>query len=49
VVESARKHGFDDDSMFHAVRNYVRVFDLDEVVMFIGPAENGAMLEVGVL
>lgn len=49
IADSARKHGVDDDSMLHAVRNYVRVFELGEVAMFIGPAEDGAMLEVGVV
>lgn len=38
-----------NDAMLHAIRNYVRVFELDEVAMFIGPAEDGAMLEVGVV
>jgi hypothetical protein len=35
--------------MFHAVRNAMRGFDVDEVLMFIGPDRNGALLEVGVL
>ena len=35
--------------MFHAVRNAMKGFDVDEVLMFIGPDRNGALLEVGVL
>ncbi len=36
--------------MRHALRNYVRVFDdQGEVAMFIGPALDGTMLEVGVV
>jgi hypothetical protein len=35
--------------MFHAVRNAMKGFDADEVLMFIGPDRNGALLEVGVL
>lgn len=35
--------------MFHAVRNAMKGFDVDEVRMFIGPDRHGALLEVGVL
>ena len=38
-----------DDDMSHAIRNAMKGFDVDEVLMFIGPARNGALLEVGVL
>jgi hypothetical protein len=49
VTESARKHGVEDDDMLHALRNYLKVFSLGEVAMFIGPAYDGAVLEVGVI
>jgi len=35
--------------MFHAVRNAMKGLDVDEVLMFIGPDRNGALLEVGIL
>jgi hypothetical protein len=34
--------------MRHAYRNPVRVFDLDELTMLIGPDTSGTPLEVGV-
>ncbi len=46
----ARKHGVPDDDMVHAVRNAIRRVDMDEqLVMLIGPARDGALLEIGVL
>jgi len=48
-MRSADKHGVSHTDAEHALRNYVRVFDQGEVVMFIGPAADGAMLEVGVV
>ena len=46
----ARKHGIADDDMLHAVRAAMRhvVMD-DELTMLIGPARDGALLELGVL
>lgn len=48
VLESARKHGISDADMFHAYRNPIRVFRLDDLVMLIGPDPAGQLLEVGV-
>jgi len=48
ILASARKHGANDDDIFHAYRNPVRVFEQDDLVMLIGPATNGALLEIGV-
>jgi hypothetical protein len=48
IVASARKHGIADDDMLHAYRNPVRVFDVDEMTMLIGPSQAGAFLEIGV-
>jgi hypothetical protein len=46
----ARKHGVADDDMLHAVRNAMRrVVMEDDLVMLIGPAIDGSLLEVGVL
>jgi hypothetical protein len=49
IGQPAREHGVADDDMSHAIRNAMKGFDVDEVLMFIGPARNGALLEVGVL
>ena len=49
IAPSARKHGITDDDMRHALRNPVGVADLgDGLTMFIGPARDGTLLEVGV-
>lgn len=34
--------------MLHAYRNPIRVFDLGDLTMLIGPGESAALLEVGV-
>jgi hypothetical protein len=44
------KHGISDGDMLHALRNPVRVENLDEgFTMFIGPARDGVLLEIGVV
>lgn len=48
VLDSARKHGVDDEDMLHGYRNPTRVFEPDDLTMIIGAATNGAPLEVGV-
>lgn len=46
----ARRHGVPDADIWHAVRNPLRKVLLDEdLAMLIGPARNGALLEIGVL
>jgi hypothetical protein len=50
IAPDARKHGIDDDDILHAVRN--RMFQAignDDLAMFIGPARNATLLEIGVL
>ena len=37
ILENARKHGVADDDMLQACRNPIRVFDLDSLIMLIGP------------
>jgi hypothetical protein len=50
IGEPARKHGVADADIWHAVRNAMRRVSLDEdLVMLIGPASDGALLEIGVL
>lgn len=46
----ARKHGVADADIWHAVRNAMRRVSVDDdLVMLIGPASDGALLEIGVL
>ena len=50
IGEPARKHGVADADIWHAVRNAVRRIALEEdLTMLIGPASDGALLEIGVL
>ena len=48
ILASARKHQVSDDDMLHAYRNPIRVFDLGELDMLIGPDSAARMLEIGV-
>ncbi len=49
ILVSARKHGISDVDVFHAYRNPIRVFDLDDdLTMLIGPSRGGGLLEIGV-
>jgi hypothetical protein len=45
ILASARKHGIDDEDMLHAYRHPIRVFDLDDLVMLIGPDSSARLLE----
>jgi hypothetical protein len=47
-LHSARKHGIDDEDMLHAYRQPIRVFDLDDFTMLIGPDAAVRLLEIGV-
>lgn len=48
ILASARKHGVADHDVLHAYRNPIRVFDLDDLTMIIGPDRAARLLEVGV-
>jgi len=49
ILPSARKHGLSDDDLLHAYRNPVHVWDFGhDGQMFVGPARDGTLLEVGV-
>ena len=48
ILDSARKHGIHDDDMLHAYRHPIRVFELDDLTMLIGPDQAARLLEVGV-
>ena len=50
IGEPARKHGVPDSDIQHAVRAASRRVAIDDdLTMFIGPAPDGALLEIGVL
>lgn len=50
IGKPARNHGIADDDIEHAIRNAVRRRDMGEnLTLLIGPASDGALLEVGVL
>lgn len=48
VLASARKHGVTDADMIHAYQHPVRVLQLDDLIMLIGPDLSARLLEVGV-
>jgi hypothetical protein len=48
ILHSARKHGIDDEDMLHTYRHPIRVFDLDDLTMLIGPDTTARLLEIGV-
>jgi len=50
IGEPARKRRIADADIFHAIRNALRRVAMDDdLVMLIGPARDGALLEIGVL
>ena len=50
IGEPARKHNGPDADIQHAVRTAVRRVVMDgDLTMLIGPASDGALLEIGVL
>jgi hypothetical protein len=49
IRASARKHGISDDDMLHAIRNAIRFLEMDDLVMAIGPARDGTLLEIGIV
>ena len=48
ILNSARKHGVSDDDMLHVHRNPIRFFDLEDLVMLIGPDRSARLIEIGV-
>ncbi len=50
IGEPARNHGVADQDIQHSIRNALRRRDMGEkLTMLIGPASDGALLEIGVL
>jgi hypothetical protein len=48
-VSRRARHGVRDKDIEHAVRNAIRQYVEDEFAMLIGPAADGALLEIGIL
>jgi len=50
ILESAFRHGVDEECMLHALRFELHhVVQEDGMVMFVGPDRQGVLIEVGVL
>lgn len=50
ILPSAHRHGVPEEDMLHALRNYIDRFVKDDgMVMWIGPAQDGEPIEVGVI
>lgn len=48
ILASARSHGIADDETLPAYRNPIRTFELDDLVMLVGPGRSTTPLEIGV-
>jgi len=48
IIASARKHAVHDDDILHAYHHPIRVLQLDDLVMLIGPSRTSQFLEIGV-
>jgi len=48
-AKSAYKHGIADQAMTHALRNPVRILELDDLIMVVGADDSGRLLEIGVV
>lgn len=50
ILSSARKHGVADDDIWHALRNQTgRFVGRNEILVVVGPARDGTLLEVGIV
>jgi hypothetical protein len=48
ILDHARKHGVHDDDILHAYHHPIRVLQLDDLTMLIGPGLSARLLEIGV-
>lgn len=48
ILASARRHGVADNDMVHAYHHPMRVFQVNDLVLLVGPDRTGRLLEVGV-
>jgi hypothetical protein len=49
IIESARRHGIDDEDIWHVIRNARRFLEQGEIVMALGPDRGGNLREVGIV
>ncbi len=50
ILPSARKRGYPDDDMLHAVANAIRIYKQDDgMTMHIGPDQAGRLMEIGTI
>ena len=49
ILESARKHGVNDEDILHAYRHPMRTILLDDLTMLIGGDRSGRLLEIGLV
>jgi hypothetical protein len=50
IHPSARKHGIADEDIEHAINNAMAIDDQeDDVRLYLGPAQNADLLEVGTI
>jgi hypothetical protein len=51
IADVARKHGISDEDILHAIRNeiYSSTTNDDDLVIVVGPATTGNLLEIGIL
>lgn len=50
IIDSARKRGYADDDLLHAIAKAIRVFiQSDGMTMYIGPDQAGRIMEVGTI
>ena len=48
ILESARKQGIASEDMIHAYHHPIRVLQLDDLTMLIGPGRSTRLLEIGI-
>lgn len=49
IEASAHRHGVFDEEMIHALSNPIKHYELDNMIMIIGPDLAGNLLEIGVV
>jgi hypothetical protein len=49
IGRPARNHGVTDADIWHAARNAMRAVAMGDDLTMLGPASDGALLEIGVL
>jgi hypothetical protein len=47
ILASARKHDVHDDDILHVYQHPIRVLQLDDLTMLIGPDPSARLLEIG--